>query len=199
VYEVGEEGDLVYTAMQHVQGANLRTLIEAEGPLPLARTVSIFAQVAIALDAAHARGLVHRNVKTRNVFVAPGPRPESVDHAYLSEVDPLGSLRPALILSIAYMAPEEIRSEPPDKRTDQYMLGCLLYERLTGEDPYPKEDPVAVLNAHLVEPPPRLSVKRPDLPSGIDVVVATSMAKSRDDRYPGCAAMIEAARRVAES
>ena len=137
VYDAGEVAGELYLAMRYVEGSDLRRLL-TDGRLPKERTVRIVSQVADALDAAHARGLVHRDVKPSNVLVGDG------DHAYLADfgltrrlgeaamaVDPARSLGTA-----DYVAPEQIRGDEVDGRADLYSLGCLLYECLTGEPPF---------------------------------------------------------------
>jgi serine/threonine protein kinase len=186
VYYTGEEDGIAYIAMRFVPGEDLRSLVRAAGALEPARAARIVAQVAAALDAAHAASLVHRDVKPANVLLAPA------DHVYLSD---FGLSKHALSVggetksghwvgTLDYVAPEQIRSERPDARSDVYALGCVLHFALTGSPPYPREGDEAKLWAHLSEPPPAPSDHVPGLPPGLDGVVARALAKQPGDRYP---------------
>jgi YVTN family beta-propeller protein len=201
IYEAGEADGQVYLAMRYVEGTDLKTLLQ-EGPLPVERTVSILDQVADALDAAHSHGLVHRDVKPGNILVAAKVDRGSPEYCYLCD---FGLTKPASGASELtgsgqvwgtgdYLAPEQIHGEPVDSRTDVYALGCMVYECLTGSVPYPREHEVAVMFAHLSQPPPAATALRPELPPGIDPVIAIAMAKEKDQRYPTCSALALAVR-----
>src|SRR5262249_49331482 len=147
-------------------------------------------QVANALGAAHAKGLVHRDVKPANILIASGYGPEESDHVYLSDFGVVkhSASRPLtqtgmFVGTAEYASPEQIEGKELDRRADVYALGCVLYECLTGDPAYDKASEVALMYAHLLEPPPAASAKRPDLPPDVDAVVAKGMAKSRDDRF----------------
>jgi serine/threonine protein kinase len=194
VYEAGEANGLLYIVMRYVEGSDLKDLLEREGPLDLARTTSILRQVGAALDAAHARGLVHRDVKPGNILIASGTGREDPDHVYLTD---FGLTKRSSSLSgqttsgrfigtTDYVAPEQIGGKPVDARTDIYSLGCVLYQCLTGDPPFGREDEAAMLWAHLSEYPPPVSARRPGLPTGLDTVVAKAMAKAPEDRYGSC-------------
>jgi serine/threonine protein kinase len=186
VYYTGEEDGIAYIAMRFVQGQDLRTLVRKEGGLGPARAARIVAQVAAALDAAHAAGLVHRDVKPANALLAPG------DHVYLSDfglskhtLSVGGETRSGhWVGTLDYVAPEQIRGERLDARADVYALGCVLYFALTGTAPFPRDGDEAKLWAHLTEPPPRASDRVEGLPRGLDDVIARAMAKRPADRYP---------------
>lgn len=189
IYGAGEQDGVLYLAMRYVEGVDLGTLIAREGPLSTTRTARIVTQVAAALDAAHRRGLIHRDVKPGNILIAEGPGSE--DHTCLSdfglirrtELDTGLTKTGQFMGSIDYCAPEQIRGDTVDARADIYSLGCVLFECLTGERPFARETEIATLYGHLEDPPPRAAEKRPDLPSGIDAVIGRSMAKRPDDRY----------------
>jgi tRNA A-37 threonylcarbamoyl transferase component Bud32 len=198
IYEAGEASGLLYIVMRYVEGSDLRALLDREGPLDLARTISIMRQVGAALDAAHARGLVHRDVKPGNILIASGTGREDPDHVYLTD---FGLTKRSSSLSgqtttgrfigtMDYVAPEQIGGKPVDARTDVYSLGCVLYECLVGEPPFDRDDEAALLWAHLVEHAPRVSARRPDLPAGLDAVLDKAMAKAPDDRYGACLDLI---------
>ena len=199
IYEAGEDGDLLFIAMRYVDSTDLKQLIVSEGGLPPERAISIVTQVAGALDAAHARGLVHRDVKPANILVAAGSGGE---HAYLSDFgltkrtqESSGLTKTGHLMgTIDYVAPEQISGKGVDARTDQYALACVLFECLTGHPPYPKDDDAAVLFSHISEPPPKVTTERPLLPQELDDVVATGMAKDKDERFPTCLELANAAR-----
>jgi serine/threonine-protein kinase len=170
--------------MRYVEGSDLKDLIRSEGRLDAGRTAAIVGQVASALDAAHALGLVHRDVKPSNVLLTPD------DHVYVSD---FGLTKRALSVSgltatgqlvgtIDYVAPEHIKGDAVDGRADVYSLGCMVFECLSGHAPYPRELEVGVLWAHVEEPPPKVTEERPELPSEVDDVVAAAMAKDPEVR-----------------
>ena len=188
VYEAGEVDGLLYIAMRYVEGRDLRSLIEAEGPLDPARAGRIMAQIATALDAAHQRGLVHRDVKPGNILVAGSGADE---HAYLTDFGLTKKTSEAGLTktgqwvgTLDYAAPEQINNQPIDARTDVYALGCVLYQAVTGQVPYVRDSDVAKMYAHLHDPAPPATEVRPDLPGSVDVVVARAMAKAPGDRFP---------------
>lgn len=201
IYGAGEQDGVLYLAMRYVEGVDLGTLIAREGPLSTTRTARIVTQVAAALDAAHRRGLIHRDVKPGNILIAEGPGSE--DHTYLSdfglirrtELDTGLTKTGQFMGSIDYCAPEQIKGDTVDARADIYSLGFVLFECLTGERPFARETEIATLYGHLEDPPPRAAEKRPDLPIGIDTVIGRSMAKRPDDRYATAGGLATAVRR----
>jgi hypothetical protein len=194
IYDAGEADGLLYIAMQYVRGIDLRRLIARDGALAPARAVAILAAIAQALDAAHARGLVHRDVKPANVLVVEhGDEPAQVE-AYLSDFGLLKQISSQtgltqagnMVGTMAYIAPEQIQGRPVDGATDQYALGCVLFECLTGSTPFPREEEAAVLWAHLSSAPPALANWRPDLPAGLDTALSRALAKQPAQRFPSC-------------
>jgi Protein kinase domain len=198
VYDAGEDDGLLYIAMAFVDGTDLKTLIRDEGRLPLGRAFGIVGQIASALDAAHARGLVHRDVKPANILVGPEDRAFLSDFGAVKELASVGMTRTGTFVgTIEYCAPEQIQGGEVDARTDVYALGCVLYEALTGKPPFHRPSEVAVLNAHLHAPPPQLSKEAPDLPTALDAVIAKALAKSPLDRYATCGELVAAAKAAA--
>ena len=197
IYEVGELDGRLFLAMRYVGGGDLKALLRREGALAPARAVAIAAQVADALDAAHRRGLVHRDVKPSNVLL---DSQDGREHCYLADfgltqgVSDRGLADGRFMGTIDYVAPEQIRGEPLDGRADQYGLACLLFECLTGSVPYQRRSHVAALFAHLEDPVPSASERAPELPQALDAVLARGMAKRPDERFDSCAALVEAAR-----
>jgi hypothetical protein len=201
IYEAGEAEGLLFLAMRYVEGPDLGKLL-IDGPLAPRRTVNLLGQAAAGLDAAHARGLVHRDVKPGNILVAAGLTPGSGEHAYLCD---FGLIKPfdtpsdltfsgQFFGTVPYMPPEQIQGDPLDGRSDVYALGCVAYRCLTGSLPFRRDSDMATVEAHLHEPPPRVTDLRPDLPPALDPVVARAMAKSKHDRYGTCAELVGALR-----
>jgi serine/threonine protein kinase len=204
IYRAGEDRGRLYLAMRYVHASDLRRVLETESPLNSGRTLTILDQVARALDAAHARGLVHRDVKPGNILLAPPVLDGDPEHVYLvdfglarSDNDDRSLGGPGSFLGTPrYAAPEQAAGRPVDGRTDGYALGCVLYECLTGQPPFPNGSGEAVLLAHLEAPPPQVTTLRPDLPTAIDQVITRAMAKAPGDRFPDCRSLITAARQA---
>jgi predicted Ser/Thr protein kinase len=196
IYDAGEENDFLYIAMRYVEGRDLGQILEHEGGLGLGRTMFILEQVSGALDAAHEHGLVHRDVKPANILlVGESDRVYLTDFGVAKPTTSAGLTRTGFFIGTPdYSAPEQIEGREVDARTDVYALGAVLYSCLTGVAPYSRDTEVAVLQAHLLEPPPKIAERRRGLPRGLDRVVETAMAKSKDDRYATCSDMIGAAR-----
>jgi hypothetical protein len=185
--------------MRHVEGHDLGTLVSDGGALSLPQTLFYIEQVASALDYAHEQGLVHRDIKPANILIAkPSDRVYLTDFGVAKQTSTKGLTKTGYFLgTFEYAAPEQIEGKGVDGRTDQYALGCVLYECLSGKPPFEAQTETSVIHAHLVEPPPKLTDSRPDLPSGLNDVVSTAMAKSKDDRFSSCADLTRALRRIA--
>jgi serine/threonine protein kinase/subtilisin-like proprotein convertase family protein len=201
VYEAGEAEGQLFIAMRYVRGTDLRTLIIREGPFDPERTIALLRPVAAALDAAHRRGLVHRDVKPANILIA---NDEGEEHVYLSDfgLSKHTSSRSGLTKTgqfmgtVDYVAPEQIQGHTVDGRTDGYSLACVLFECLTAKVPFAKDSDVATLFGHIQDPPPRVTQARESLPDEIDEVIARGMAKNPDDRPQTSTALIDAAARA---
>ena len=197
IYDAGEADGRLFIAMRYVPGLDLKALLRAEGPLEPARAVAIAGQVASALDAAHRRDLVHRDVKPSNVLL---DRQDGPEHAYLADFGLMQSGRGGAAAdgqfmgTVDYVAPEQIRGDDLDGRADQYALGCLLFECLTGTLPFPHGSDIAAIYAHLEEPAPRASERRDRLPPALDAVLARAMAKEPAGRYGSCAELVDEVR-----
>ena len=195
VYDAGEADDLLYIAMACIEGSDLKTLLADEGRLPPRRALRIAGQIASALDAAHARGLVHRDVKPANILVGADDRAFLSDFGVVKELASNGMTRTgSFIGTIEYSAPEQIEGGHVDARTDVYSLACVLYECLTGTSPFQRVSDVAVLNAHLHDPPPKLTKAIPELPVALEQALARALSKSPLDRYASCGDLVAAAR-----
>jgi ABC-type branched-subunit amino acid transport system substrate-binding protein/DNA-binding beta-propeller fold protein YncE len=188
IYEAGEHDGQLYLAMRFVEGSDLRTLLDAEGKLPSERALEILAQVAGALDSAHRRALVHRDVKPANVLL------DRDGHVYLSDFGITKQLGGAstdtgrVAGTLDYLAPEQIRGDPVDGRTDAYALGCVLYECVSGAPPFRRATEAETMWAHMQEEPHPLKGH-----AALDPVLRKALAKDREDRFKTCAELIEAA------
>jgi serine/threonine protein kinase len=199
IHDWGEIDGNLYIDMRLVQGHTLHELLE-RGPLPPARAVSIVAQVAEAIDAAHAAGLIHRDVKPQNIIVTAS------DFAYLVDfgiAETSGDSRlttaGARVGTLNYMAPERFMGKPSTAAVDVYALACVLYEALTGDPPFTGDSVESQLAAHISSPPPRPSAVNPHIGAALDAVVARGMAKDPDDRYGGAGALGRAAQRALQT
>ena len=196
IHGYGEIDGCLFIDMRLVRGTDLQTIID-EAPLEPSRAVAIISQIAAALDAAHAEGLIHRDVKPQNIIVTPA------DFAYLVDfgiAEVIGDTRltaaGAQVGSFAYMAPERFSGQQITPSIDVYALTCVLYEALTGQLPFQIDSPQAVVAAHLTYPPPQPSLANPNVPASFDDVIARGMAKEPDDRYGSAAALGRAANRA---
>ncbi len=199
VYEAGEADGLLFIAMRFVEGVNLDTRLHEVTRLDATQTLAILTPIAEALDMAHAAGLVHRDVKPANILLAGTGRGH--EHVYLSDfgitksTSGLTKLTATgdVIGTMAYTAPEQIRGEPIDARTDMYALGCVAYQCLTGEAPFVRDNQWALVYAHLNELPEPMSSHRPEL-AAADAVVARALEKDPAKRYAKCEDFTDALR-----
>jgi 6-phosphogluconolactonase (cycloisomerase 2 family) len=204
VFDAGEAKGVLFIAMRFVHGGDVRTLLDAVGPLPAARAADITSQVASALDAAHARGLVHRDVKPANMLLDATAGGDRRDHVYLSDfglskqsLSQTGLTAQGQFLgTLDYVAPEQVEGRPVDGRADQYALACASFELLSGTPPFKRDGGLAVVWAKLSEDPPLLSPRREDLPAAIDDVMTRGMARAPDERFGNCGEFAAALREV---
>jgi hypothetical protein len=193
VFEAGKADGELFIAMRYVSTGDVRTLLDESGALPVGRAAAIVAQVSSALDAAHAHGLVHRDVKPANILLAKSADGHS-DHVYLSDfglskqsLAPSGLTAAGQFLgTLDYIAPEQIEGRPVDGRADLYALACATVEMLTGTPPFRRAENIALMYAQLSEPPPLLRERRPELPAAVDQVMGRALAKAPADRYATC-------------
>src|SRR6266550_5766469 len=194
IYDAGEAEGIVYIAMRYVSGGDLHQLLEA-GPLAADRAVAILEQVAGALDAAHAHDLVHRDVKPANVLLESGGRVYLTDFGIAKRSRSQGLTQEGFFVgTLDYAAPEQIRGESVGPPADIYAFGCLMFECLTGRKPFDRETDVAVMHAHLLDPPPSPMAVRSDLPEALDAIFNKALAKEEGDRFETCRELVEAAR-----
>ena len=199
IYAAGEEDGVPYIAMRYVAGADLARRLAREGRLSPEVAVGLIAQIGNGLDAIHAAGLIHRDVKPANVLLSGD---DGADHAYITDFGVARNVSTEsgltqtgrFVGTLDYVAPEQISGGAIDARVDVYALGCLLFKLLTGEVPFPKEGDAARLFAHLNDPPPAPSLYVPEVSMALDDVVIRAMSKSPDDRYPSAGDLGRAAR-----
>ena len=202
IYDMGSQDDLLYIAMRYVSGTDMRQMIKKRGRILPATALFLVGQAARALDAAHRKGLVHRDVKPGNLLIERGSDDADPDHVYLAD---FGITKHAMSRSgltstgqflgtIDYVAPEQIRGTSVLGLADQYSLGCVLYECLTGRVPFEKDLDAAIIWAHVEETPTMPTVLRPELPPEVDEVFGRVLAKRPDERYGSCREFVEAAR-----
>jgi len=206
IFEAGKADGVLFIAMRFVRGGDLGSRLGQFGPLPPEAVATIVSQTSSALDAAHKHGLVHRDIKPCNLLVDAGDagRP---DHVYLSDfglskdsvaVGALAALTSAgqVLGTLDYMAPEQIGGKSVDGRADQYGLACTAYELLCGQPPFGESPGTALLRAHLMDQPPPVTSRRPDLPASVDAVFAKALSKAPADRYATCSKFAGALREV---
>jgi hypothetical protein len=202
IYDMGSSDGLLYIAMRYVSGTDMRQMIKKRGRMVPATALFLLGQAARALDAAHRKGLVHRDVKPGNLLIERGSDDADPDHVYLAD---FGITKHAMSRSgltstgqflgtIDYVAPEQIRGMSVLGLADQYSLGCVLYECLTGRVPFEKDLDAAIIWAHVEESPTLPTALRPELPPDVDEVFSRVLAKQPGDRYGSCREFIDAAR-----
>jgi serine/threonine-protein kinase len=207
IHDYGEIDGRLFIDMRLVEGTNLAEYLTAHGPLAPDRAVTLLAQVAAALDAAHTAGLVHRDIKPGNILLTSGPSSDTDAGEFVYLAD-FGIARAsaysqhlsltatgATVGTVDYIAPERFTSGHGDHRVDIYALGCVLYQTLTGQKPFPGDGVLAQMHAHIHLPPPHPSQHAPT-PAGLDDVISRGMAKNPNDRYPTASALTAAARTV---
>ncbi|QIS03482.1 protein kinase [Nocardia brasiliensis] len=197
IHDYGEIDGQLYIDMRLVDGENLRTVLRREAPLAPERAVAVIRQIAAALDAAHADGLVHRDVKPDNILLTAGGFAYLVDFGIAqSATSESLTADGSAIGSFHYMAPERFTSRLVAAAVDVYALACVLYECLTGTRPFPAETDGEIMRAHLFEPPPRPSMIRREVPRGFDAVIARGLAKNPNARYAAAGDLAAAAQRA---
>jgi serine/threonine-protein kinase len=194
IYDFGEIDGQLYVTMRLINGRDLQTIL-AEGPLSAARAVAIIEQVAQAVYAAHKVGLVHRDIKPSNILLDDNDFAYLIDFGIARAAGDTGLTSTGTTIGTwSYMAPERFQSGTTDARADIYALACVLYEALTGQPPFPGNSLEQVAVAHMLAPPPRPSREQDGVPTAMDNVIATGMAKDPDQRYATTVELAHAAR-----
>jgi serine/threonine protein kinase len=202
IHDFGSSEGLLYIAMRYAMGTDLRQMLKKRGRLLPETAVFLLSQAARALDTAHRRGLVHRDVKPGNLLVGQASDGTDPDHVYLTDFGITKHAAEYTWLTatgqftdtVDYIAPEQIRGLPVLGLADQYSLGCVLYECLTGRVPFERDTNAAIISAHVQDQPVQPTMLSPDLPRAVDEVLARALAKQPGDRYGSCGEFIAAAR-----
>ena len=192
IYDVEQQGDLAYIAMEYVDGPTLDQMLSASEPLGAERMFSILGQTAVALDYAHSKGIVHRDIKPANIMLSADGTAKIADFgiAKITAAENL-TMTGSIVGTPHYMSPEQVQGQPVDGRSDQFSLAVIAYEMLTGEKPYTGEHLTTVVYKIVAEepvPPHRLN---PSLSTGIENVLRKALAKKADGRYRNCQEFIE--------
>jgi serine/threonine protein kinase len=196
VFDSGADGDLHYLVMEYVEGQSLAELLRRVGMLEPGRVADVGRQVCQALAAAHAAGLVHRDITPGNVLVDPAGLVKVADFGIAKLAAATTMTGDKVLGTAAYQAPEQAQGRPVDGRSDLYSLGCVLYALLTGAPPFAGDSPVAMAARHVTEQPTPLSHHNPRVSPALEAVVLTALAKEPADRYQSAAAMAQDLERI---
>jgi serine/threonine protein kinase len=197
VYDVGDEGGQPYFVMRYMNGGSLSERIKAK-MMSIEEAARILGQIAPGLDEAHGKGIVHRDLKPSNILFDGKGLPYISDFgiAKISRAQVSNVTGSGIIGTPAYMAPEQASGETVDGRTDIYALGIILFEMLTGRQPYEADTPMAVAIKHITDPVPHILEANPNLPPAVEEIIQTAMAKSKEDRFSSAVEMVDALRAV---
>src|ERR1044071_2139126 len=200
VYDVGESEGQPYFVMRYMNGGSLSERIKA-GVFTIEEAIQILGAIAPGLDEAHSKGIVHRDIKPSNILFDKRGNPYISDFgiAKLSQAQAGNVTGSAIIGTPAYMAPEQAQGTEVDGRADIYALGIILFEMLTGKQPYEADTPMAVAIKHITDPVPHILQTNPKLPAGMNAIIQTAMAKNRNDRFPTAVDMTNAVRDLASN
>jgi serine/threonine protein kinase len=193
IYDVGQEGSHYYFVMEYIEGQTLAQVIRQRGAMSPAEVTAILRPLADALDQAHRQGLVHRDIKPGNIMVGPAGQVMLTDFGIARAAQEVRlTTTGTLVGTPEYMSPEQARGEAVDSRTDQYSLGVVAYEMLSGKVPFGGTTPHGVLYKQIHEPLPPIRQERPDLPAGAQTVLQQGLAKEPGQRYATVTAFAEA-------
>ncbi|MBU4194413.1 MAG: Stk1 family PASTA domain-containing Ser/Thr kinase [Actinobacteria bacterium] len=190
VYDWGIEGDIHYLVMEYVQGHDLKDVILSGGPLLPERAVEITLAVCAALEAAHAQGIVHRDIKPQNIFITNDNQVKVMDFGIARSAGGTAMTQTGTIMGTAqYISPEQAQGRTADQRSDLYSLGVVLYEILSGKPPFDGDNPVSIAYKHVREDPLPPSMVNPDISPELEAVVMKALSKNPENRYQGVVEM----------
>jgi serine/threonine protein kinase len=195
IYDVGEENGLPYLVMEYVEGDNLKEIIRQKGALSPAETVNIGIQVCAALDHAHSKGIIHRDIKPHNILVTPGGRVKVADFGmarFLSVPGATVTQSGTVMGSVHYFSPEQARGEEASYQSDLYSLGVVLYEAVSGHVPYQGDNPITIALKHIQEQPPGLRLENPSIPEELEQIIFKAMARDKEMRFKSAKEMQKA-------
>lgn len=195
IYDVGEENGLPYLVMEYVEGDNLKEIIRSQGALSPSETVNIGIQVCAALDHAHSKGIIHRDIKPHNILVTPGGRVKVTDFGlarFLSVPSATMTQSGTVMGSVHYFSPEQAQGEEANAQSDIYSLGVVLYEAVSGHVPFQGDNPVSIALKHLQEEPPDLRLENPSIPQELEQIIFKAMARDQEMRFASAKEMQEA-------
>jgi beta-lactam-binding protein with PASTA domain/tRNA A-37 threonylcarbamoyl transferase component Bud32 len=195
IYDVGEENGLPYLVMEYVEGDNLKEIIRQKGALSPAETVNIGIQVCAALDHAHSKGIIHRDIKPHNILVTPGGRVKVADFGmarFLSVPGATVTQSGTVMGSVHYFSPEQARGEEASYQSDLYSLGVVLYEAVSGHVPYQGDNPITIALKHIQEQPPGLRLENPSIPEELEQIILKAMARDKEMRFKSAKEMQKA-------
>jgi tRNA A-37 threonylcarbamoyl transferase component Bud32 len=200
VIDRGELDNHQFIVFEHVPGENLKDFVRRRGPLPVDEALALIGQIARGLAFAHEHGVVHRDVKPQNVLLDESGTAKVTDFGIARSLDPGDGLTETgtLLGTSEYISPEQAGGQRVDARSDQYSLGVVLYELLTGEPPYSGDNFMAVALKHVRDPVPRVRDRRTDVPASVEAIVSRAMAKRPEDRFPSTEDMLAALEAAAE-
>lgn len=190
IYDIGEDEAGPYIVMEYVAGGTLKSLIEREAPLPAETIVSIGTQILSALEHAHARHIIHRDIKPHNILLTLDGQVKVTDFGIARAVTTQTITEAGEVFgSVHYFSPEQARGGHIAERSDLYSLGIVMYEMATGQVPFAAESPISIALMHLEQEPPRVRSLVPSLPQSLDNIIFRALSKHEDDRYPSARAM----------
>ena len=193
IYDVGEDGGLYFIIMELVDGETLRDKLRAEGRLPVDEALRIAQQICEALAHAHARRIIHRDIKPQNILITKQGDVKVADFGIARALGGVSTTsRDVVVGSAPYISPEQAKNGTVSARSDLYSLGVVMYEMLTGKPPFAGDSPVAVALQHVQGQVPSLREKNPDIPEAVEAVIMKALAKDPDDRFASATDMLKA-------
>src|SRR5207247_4785982 len=185
IHDLGEAGEIRFISMSYVEGSNLKTLLDHDGPLSLEKGLPLARQIGDALQAAHDAGIVHRDLKPQNILINRDGNAYIADFGISRSLAEGGTMTDtgAILGTVDYMSPEQARGETPDHRGDIYSIGVILYEMFTGTLPFRASNALSIMMKRLHEDAPSMRQARPELPAWLAAIVARTLQRAPEDRY----------------